>query len=39
MEVIYISSACNPENVDEINKTAITKLEISGIKFHNLLMR
>lgn len=39
MEVIYISSACNPENVDEINKTAIKKLEISGIKFHNLLIR
>ena len=39
MEVIYISSACNSENVDEINKTAIKKLEISGIKFHNLLMR
>ena len=39
MEVIYISSAFNPENVDEINKTAIKKLEISGIKFHNLLIR
>ena len=39
MEIIYISSACNPENIEEINKTAISKLEISGIKFHNLLIR
>lgn len=39
MQIIYVSSACNPENINEINKTAINKLEISGIKFHNLLMR
>lgn len=39
MEIAYISSACNPENINEINKTAISKLEISGIKFHNLLIR
>lgn len=39
MDVIYISSACNPNKVEEINKTSIKKLEVSGVKFHNLLMQ
>lgn len=39
MEVVYVSSACNPDRIDQINRTAKRKLEVSGIKFHNLLMR
>ena len=39
MNIIYISSACKPTNIDDINKTATKKLEISGVKFHNLLMK
>lgn len=39
MEVIYISSVCNPSNIEKIDQTALKKLEVSGIKFHNLLMK
>lgn len=38
MKIIYISSMCNPKNVSEINKKTIRKLEVSGVKFHNLIM-
>lgn len=39
MKIIYISSMCNPNNVDKINSNTIKKMEISGVKFHNLLIK
>ena len=38
MKIIYISSACYPEDKDEIDKTAKVKLENNIIKFHNLII-
>lgn len=38
MEILYISSACKKENKDLIDSTSRIKLQMSGIKFHNLLI-
>lgn len=39
MNIIYISSACHIRNKEEIDITAKRRLEYSGIKFHNLLIK
>ena len=38
MKIIYISSACYPDDKDEIDKTAKIRLENNSIKFHNLIL-
>lgn len=38
MNVLYISSACPNEDIDELNKRLLKKLQVSSNKYHNALI-